>query len=104
MFTSAVRPITRSAFGFQWRPAVVQAGLPAGTGFHALRHFYASLLMRHGASVKTVQARLGHKRASQTLDTYSNLWPDWDDRTRDAVDSVLGLRADDLRTAAGSSG
>jgi integrase len=46
-------------------------GLPAGTGFHAPRHFYASLLIRHGESVKTVQMRLGHASAVETLNTYS---------------------------------
>ncbi len=40
--------------------------------------------------VKTVQARLGHASASETLDTYSHLWPDSDERTREAIDSVLG--------------
>ena len=40
--------------------------------------------------VKTVQARLGHASAAETLDTYSHLWPDSDDRTREAVDQVLG--------------
>ena len=74
--------------------------MPAGTGFHALRHYYASLLIRHGESVKTVQARLGHASAVETLDTYSHLWPDSDDRTRDAIDSVLGSAADALRTEA----
>jgi integrase len=64
--------------------------VPSGTGFHALRHYYASLLIRHGESVKVVQARLGHASASETLDTYSHLWPDAEDRTRAAVDSVLG--------------
>lgn len=73
-----------------WLPAVERAGLPKGTHFHDLRHFYASLLIRHGESVKVVQARLGHASASETLDTYSHLWPDSEDRTRLAVDSVLG--------------
>ena len=63
-----------------------------GTGFHSLRHFYASLLIRHGESVKVVQARLGHASAAETLDTYSHLWPDSEDRTRAAVDEVLGPR------------
>ena len=57
---------------------------------HALRHYYASLLIRYGESVKTVQVRLGHASAAETLDTYSHLWPDSDDRTRAAIDSVLG--------------
>lgn len=91
-------PITRQVFGHMWRPVVKAAGLPAGTGFHSLRHYSASLLIRHGESVKTVQARLGHASAVETLDTYSHLWPDSDDRTRDAVDSVLGTLAVNLRS------
>lgn len=91
LFTWAGRPITRQRFGRIWRPAAAVAGLTAetGTGVHSLRHYYASLLIRYGESVKTVQARLGHKSASETLDTYGHLWADSDDRTRDAVDSVL---------------
>lgn len=68
---------------------------------HSLRHFYASLLIRHGESVKVVQPRLGHATATETLDTYSHLWPDSEDRTRDAVDAVLGIPADSLRTGRG---
>lgn len=101
VFTLSGKPITRSVFGHKWRKAVETAELPAGTGFHALRHYYASLLIRHGESVKTVQSRLGHASAVETLDTYSHLWPDSDDRTRDAIDSVLGQpAADPLRTEA----
>jgi hypothetical protein len=33
---------------------------------------YASLLLRHGESVKVVQSRLGHASANETLDTYSS--------------------------------
>jgi integrase len=88
--------VRRSSFGDVWRAAVKAAGAPTGTGIHQLRHYYASLLIRHGESVKVVQARLGHASASQTLDIYSHLWPDSDDRTRTAVDSVLC--ADYVRT------
>ena len=97
-------PIRRTAFSARvWRPAVKAAGLPDTVTFHALRHFYASLLIRHGESVKTVQARLGHASASETLDTYSHLWPDSDDRTREAVDVVLRRTpADSLRTEGGA--
>jgi integrase len=76
------RPIRRTAFGSAWRAAVAAAGASAGTGFHDLRHFYASLLIRHGESVKVVQARLGHASAAETLDCYSHLWPDSEDLTR----------------------
>ena len=95
--------MNRQAFGRIWCPAARQAGLPDGTGLHLLRHYYASLLIRYGESVKTVQARLGHATAAETLDTYSHLWPDSDDRTREAVDSQLGADsrglADYVRTS-----
>lgn len=78
--------VRRSTFSAKvWVPARKAAGLPEDVGIHALRHFYASLLIRHGESVKTVQRRLGHANASETLDTYSHLWPDADERTREAV-------------------
>lgn len=104
VFTLEGEPITRQAFGHLWRPPARAAGLPARTGLHLLRHYYASLLIRFGESVKTVQARLGHATAAETLDTYSHLWPDSDDRTREAVDAVLGAdsaaAADSVRTGA----
>jgi integrase len=99
LFTLDDLPVRRASF-FQriWRPALKACGLPSDTHYHSMRHYYASLLIRHGESVKTVQARLGHASATETLDTYSHLWPDSDDRTREAVDAVL--LADDLRTMA----
>ena len=82
------RPIRRNRFSETWRASVRQAGLPP-VHFHELRHYYASLLIRAGESVKVVQSRLGHASASETLDTYSHLWPDSEDRTRQAVDGLL---------------
>ncbi len=67
---------------------------PEWTTFHDLRHFYASLLIARGSSVKTVQRRLGHQSATETLDTYGHLWPDSDDETRRAVDHVLSSLLD----------
>lgn len=92
LFTLRGKPLTRGRFGWIWQPVAREAKLNAetGTGVHSLRHYYASLLIRFGESVKTVQDRLGHASATETLDTYSHLWPDSDDRTRDAIDSVLG--------------
>jgi integrase len=57
-----------------------------------LRRFYASLLIAHGESVKVVQARLDHASTAETLDTYAHLWPENEERTRAAVDDVLGDR------------
>jgi len=82
--------IRRNHWSDVWRPAAEAAEMPAGTTMHDLRHYYASLLIRHGESVKVVQSRLGHASAAETLDTYSHMWPDNEDRTRAAVDAVLG--------------
>ena len=51
--------------------ALEAAGLPKGTTVHALRHVDASLLIRHGESVKVVEVRLGHATAAETSDTHS---------------------------------
>ena len=67
--------IRRSNFGMMWRRVTRSVGLD-GLRFQDLRHRYASLLIRHEASVKTVQARLGHANAAEALDTDSHLWPD----------------------------
>lgn len=100
LFTLDGRPYTRQRFWHAFKPARDAAGLTeaTGTGLHALRHYYASLLIHNGESVKVVQSRLGHASAAETLDTYSHLWPDSDDRTREAVDRVLGNLADYVRT------
>jgi integrase len=83
-----------------WRSLRDKVGI--GYRLHDLRHFYASGLIAAGCDVVTVQRALGHSSASITLDTYSHLWPDANDRTRKAADQLLeqSLRstADVLRT------
>jgi len=94
-------PISRTRFSADvWRPAVGVSIAPAGVGFHALRHYYASLLIAEEASVKTVLACLGHASANETLNTYAHLWPDSKDHTRGAVDRVLGTPPDTRLEAA----
>jgi integrase len=56
---------------------------------HDLRLFYSSVLIKHPESVKTVQKCLGHAKPSITLDTRTHLWPDEEDTTRAAIESVL---------------
>jgi integrase len=92
------RPIARHDWAHIWPRAARAAGLPARSGLHLVRHFYASLLIRYGESVKTVQERLGHSSPATTLNTYVHLWPDSDDRTRQAVSAGLSPPADSERT------
>jgi integrase len=47
------QPHSRSSFWKPWR-AVTERADARGFRFHGLRHHYASLLIRHGESVKTV--------------------------------------------------
>lgn len=55
-----------------WDPAVEKAGL-RGVTPHVLRHTSATLLIAAGASVKDVQAHLGHADASVTLNIYASV-------------------------------
>lgn len=83
-------PVPRNRAADIFRAARTRAQVRSDATWHDLRHYYASLLIRHGESVKTVQARLGHASALETLDTYAHLWPDSEDRTRQAVELELG--------------
>ncbi len=87
--TSTGLPVGRANASKIWRSAAAVAGLPDWASWHDLRHFYASVLIRAGESVKVVQARLGHASAAVTLDVYSHLWPADDDRTRAAAATIF---------------
>ena len=60
--------------------------------------------VRHALAVRAAWpalvsgAVIGHASAAETLDTYSHLWPDSDDRTRAAIDAVLGQSPGDRVT------
>lgn len=84
-----------------WHPALTAAGIQSSraTGMHALRHFYASVLLDAGESVKALSEYLGHSDPGFTLRTYTHLMPTSEDRTRRAVDRVLGSPSDGLATA-----
>lgn len=56
---------------------------------HELRHTAASLMISAGANVKTVQAQLGHKTATMTLDQYGHLFPDDLDDVATRMDDLM---------------
>jgi integrase len=76
-----------------FRPAAQAIGEPKLTP-HGLRHTAASLAIAAGANVKVVQAMLGHKTASMTLDLYGHLFPDQLDDVADRLDAI-GRAAED---------
>ena len=73
-----------------WKPALEAAGVPKTreNGCHALRHFYASVLLDAGESIKAVSEYLGHSDPGFTLRVYTHLMPSSSDRTKRAVDAV----------------
>ncbi|MFZ2177642.1 MAG: site-specific integrase [Rhodococcus sp. (in: high G+C Gram-positive bacteria)] len=71
-----------------WRAVAVDAGV-RGHSWHSLRHFFASALIASGASVTTVQNRLGHASPMVTLAVYSHLWPGEDEKTRAVFDGLI---------------
>lgn len=87
-FTGGGDPLPPSTVNSWWLRTTRAAGVE-GLHLHALRHFYASGLIAAGCDVVTVQRALGHSKPSTTLDTYSHLWPDAEDRTRRAAATLL---------------
>lgn len=65
-----------------------KSGLPI-ISLHGLRHTGASLLIASGEDYKTVQHRLGHSRASTTLDTYAHPFDYKDVEASSALDTIL---------------
>ncbi|MEV0241945.1 tyrosine-type recombinase/integrase [Streptomyces sp. NPDC050674] len=54
-------------------------------GMHALRHFYASVLLDAGENIKALAEYLGHSDAGLTLRVYAHLMPSSQERTRKAI-------------------
>ncbi|MGW3183864.1 tyrosine-type recombinase/integrase [Kitasatospora sp. NPDC001119] len=94
--------VWRSNFNLQeWKPAIAAAGLiptprrgeayasAREHGMHALRHFYASVLLDAGESIRAVSDYLGHADPALTLRVYAHLMPNSQDRARKAVDRLF---------------
>ncbi|MCW1094579.1 site-specific integrase [Streptomyces sp. RS2] len=83
-----------------WKAALATAGIiparEAGKryasapehGMHALRHFYASVLLDAGENIRALSSYLGHSDPGFTLRTYTHLMPSSEGRTRRAVDGL----------------
>lgn len=95
-------PVRRPSFNnVHWKPALVEAGVipprkrrerhasAREHGMHALRHFYASVLLDAGENIKALSEYLGHHDPGFTLRTYTHLMPSSQERTRKAIASVF---------------
>lgn len=84
---------------YTWKPALERVGIePAReNGCHALRHYYASVLLDAGESIVALSKYLGHSSPAFTLNVYTHLMPASEERTKSAVDAVLSAwRAPDV--------
>lgn len=54
-----------------------------------VEHFYASVLLNAGESIKAVSEYLGHADPGLTLRVYAHLMPSSQERTRKAIDRVF---------------
>lgn len=64
--------------------------------FHCLRHTHATMLLASGVPVMEVAKRLGHSRASHTLNLYGHAIPGYDKNLPKLVTKVFGLDASPL--------
>lgn len=55
---------------------------------HDLRHSHASMLIEMGFDPVQIADRLGHESVKTTLDTYSHLYPDKDQKLADALNKL----------------
>jgi len=71
-----------------FRPLLKRTNLPR-IRFHDLRHTCATLLLSKGTHPKIVQEMLGHANISMTMDTYSHVLPDMQEKAVSAMDDAL---------------
>ena len=71
-----------------FRPILARAGLRV-IRFHDLRHTAATLLLLKEVHVKIVSEMLGHSSIGLTLDTYSHVLPEMQDRAAAAMDELM---------------
>ena len=70
---------TKSALEKEIKKAAEKAGLQP-IRVHDLRHSHASMLIELGFTPLEIASRLGHESVKTTLDTYSHLYPDKDQK------------------------
>ena len=75
---------TKSALEKEIKRVADKAGLPI-IRVHDLRHSHASMLIELGFSPLEIADRLGHESVKTTLDTYSHLYPDKDQKLADRL-------------------
>ena len=87
-------PVTKSYLAHEMIRGCKNTGIKK-IRIHDIRHSYASLLINQGCDALMLADRLGHKKVSTTLNTYSHLFPQ---KQQELVHSLESLQATDLPT------
>ena len=77
-------------------PALNRAGIDK-IRFHDLRHTYASLLLANGAPMKYVQHQLGHSSITMTMDLYTHLLPEVNDKCVNLLNNIVSSAVEPKR-------
>lgn len=72
-----------------FKKLLTRAGLSTATRFHDLRHTCATLLLTKGVHPKIVQEMLGHSSITITLDIYSHVLPNMQERAVSAMEDIF---------------
>lgn len=79
----------------QWRKEQIQTYLKhkhlTEITVHGFRHTHASLLFEAGASIKDVQARLGHKDIQTTMNIYTHVTNSAKEKTADMFQKYMSF-------------
>lgn len=78
---------TKSALEKEIKRGAEKAGLEP-IRVHDLRHSHASMLIEMGFDALEISERLGHESVKTTLDTYSHLYPDKDQKLAGALNKL----------------
>jgi integrase len=85
----------RNFYRRHFKPAVREAGLPAGLHFHSLRHTCAAFLIADGRHMEEVKDHLGHSSIRVTSDRYGHLFPKARQAVADGLDETFRRAAAD---------
>ena len=84
------KPLADNTTTRVFNSAIEKAGVKK-IHLHCLRHSHASFLISNGESIVMVSKRLGHASVEQTLNTYSHLMPNEEEKMVSRLNKILTL-------------
>jgi integrase len=68
---------------------VLDPSIPGVVSLHSLRHTYATRCIESGMPAKVLQKRLGHANIETTLNTYCDVFSDYEQKYTEAADAYI---------------